>query len=45
MDCAANPSVMAGVDGTSSAFEVMDHNLIGTLRLLDYCGSNTLVSS
>jgi len=37
MDCAANPSVLAGVDGSSTAFEVMDHNLIGTLRLLDYC--------
>ena len=37
LDCAANPSVLAGVVGGSSAFEVMDHNLIGTLRLLDYC--------
>jgi CDP-paratose 2-epimerase len=37
LDCAANPSVLAGVDGGSSAFDVMDHNLIGTLRLLDYC--------
>lgn len=37
LDCAANPSVLAGVDGGSSAFEVMDHNLVGTLRLLDYC--------
>jgi len=37
IDCAANPSVLAGVDGKSSSFEVMDHNLIGTLQLLEYC--------
>ncbi len=37
IDCAANPSVLAGVDGKSTSFEVMDHNLIGTLRLLEYC--------
>jgi CDP-paratose 2-epimerase len=37
IDGAANPSVLAGVDGQSSSFEVMDHNLIGTLRLLEYC--------
>ena len=37
LDCAANPSVLAGFDGRSSSFEVMDHNLIGTLRLLEYC--------
>ncbi len=37
IDCAANPSVMAGVDGNSDSFELMDHNLIGTLRLLEFC--------
>lgn len=36
IDCAANPSVLAGV-GDSSSFAVMDHNLIGTLRLLELC--------
>lgn len=36
VDCAANPSVLAGV-GDSSSFAVMDHNLIGTLRMLEYC--------
>jgi CDP-paratose 2-epimerase len=37
IDCAANPSVLGGVDGKSSSFEVMDHNLIGTLQILEYC--------
>ncbi|MDD5260560.1 MAG: NAD-dependent epimerase/dehydratase family protein [Methylacidiphilales bacterium] len=40
LDCAANPSVLAGLDGKSSSFEVMDHNLIGTIRLLEYCKSH-----
>lgn len=37
LDCAAEPSVLAGVAGSVSSFDVMDHNLIGTLRLLEYC--------
>jgi CDP-paratose 2-epimerase len=37
IDCAANPSVLAGVDGKSSSYEVMDHNLVGTLQLLEFC--------
>jgi CDP-paratose 2-epimerase len=37
IDCAANPSVLAGVDGKTSAKELLDHNLIGTINLLEYC--------
>jgi len=37
LDCAANPSVLAGVDGQTSAKELLDHNLGGTINLLEYC--------
>jgi len=37
LDCAAEPSVLAGVGGAVSSFGVMDHNLIGTLRVLEFC--------
>jgi CDP-paratose 2-epimerase len=37
IDCAANPSVLAGVDGQTSAKELLDHNLGGTIHLLEYC--------
>jgi len=37
IDCAANPSVLAGVDGRTSAKELLDHNLGGTIHLLEYC--------
>lgn len=37
IDAAANPSVMAGVDGSSSSRQVVEHNLLGTLNLLEYC--------
>jgi CDP-paratose 2-epimerase len=39
LDCAANPSVLAGVDGQTSAKELLDHNLGGTIHLLEYCRS------
>jgi len=39
LDCAANPSVLAGVDGTSSSLGVMEHNLYGTVNLLELCKS------
>lgn len=35
VDCAANPSVLSGVDGRTSSRQVMDHNLLGTLNLLE----------
>ena len=37
IDCAANPSVLAGLDGYSSSRQVMKHNLLGTINLLEYC--------
>lgn len=37
LDAAANPSVLAGVDGKSSARQLSEHNLGGTLNLLEYC--------
>jgi CDP-paratose 2-epimerase len=37
IDAAANPTVVAGVDGRSSARGVLDHNLIGTIETLEFC--------
>lgn len=37
IDAAANPSVLAGVDGRSSPRQLGEHNLIGTLNMLEYC--------
>lgn len=37
LDCAANPSVLAGFNQDSNPAEVVDHNLVGTLRVLEYC--------
>jgi CDP-paratose 2-epimerase len=37
IDAAANPSVLAGVDGKSSPRQLTEHNLVGTLNLLEYC--------
>lgn len=36
IDAAANPSVLAGVDGVSSAKQVVENNLYGTVNLLEY---------
>lgn len=37
IDCAANPSVLAGLIGQVSSRQVMEHNLLGTMNLLEYC--------
>jgi CDP-paratose 2-epimerase len=37
IDAAANPSVLAGLDGQSSPRQLSEHNLAGTLNLLEYC--------
>jgi CDP-paratose 2-epimerase len=37
IDCAANPSVLAGLDGNSSSRQLLEHNLLGTINLLEYC--------
>lgn len=37
LDAAALPSVLAGVDGRNSSRQLIEHNLIGTVNLLEYC--------
>lgn len=37
IDAAANPSVLAGVRGSSSSRQLFEHNLIGLLNVLEYC--------
>ncbi len=37
IDAAANPSVLAGVDGKTSSRQLVEHNLVGTLNMLEYC--------
>jgi CDP-paratose 2-epimerase len=37
IDAAANPSVLAGVDGQTSSRQLIEHNLGGTINLLEYC--------
>ncbi len=37
LDAAANPSVLAGIDGKTSSRELVDHNLTGTINVLEYC--------
>lgn len=37
VDAAANPSVLAGVDGSTSPRQLVEHNLVGTLNLLEFC--------
>ena len=37
IDAAANPSVLAGTDGRSSSRQLIEHNLQGTVNILEYC--------
>lgn len=39
IDCAANPSVLAGtgLPGTASPEQLVRHNLVGTINVLEYC--------
>jgi CDP-paratose 2-epimerase len=37
IDAAANASVLAGADGKSSSQQLIEHNLIGTINLLELC--------
>jgi CDP-paratose 2-epimerase len=37
IDAAANPSVLAGLDGKTSSRQLLEHNLGGTLNALEYC--------
>ena len=40
IDAAANPSVLAGVDGKTGPAELLDQNLTGTIPMLEYCRRN-----
>ncbi len=37
IDAAANPSVLAGIDGQASSRQLVEHNLGGTIELLEWC--------
>jgi CDP-paratose 2-epimerase len=37
VDAAANPSVLAGTDGQTTSRQIVEHNLAGTVNLLEYC--------
>ncbi len=37
LDAAAHPSVLAGVDGRTSSRQLIEHNLSGTVNLLEFC--------
>ena len=37
IDCAANPSVLAGIYNGASSRQVLEHNLLGTINLLEHC--------
>ncbi len=37
IDAAANPSVLAGIDGQTSSRQLVEHNLYGTVNLLEHC--------
>jgi CDP-paratose 2-epimerase len=49
IDAAANPSVLAGIDGTTSSRQLIEHNLSGTVNLLElakrYRAGFTLLST
>ena len=40
IDAAANPSVLAGVDGKTSSRQLIEHNLGGTVNMLEFCKSH-----
>jgi CDP-paratose 2-epimerase len=37
LDAAANPSVLAAVDGRTSSRQLVEHNLGGTINMLEFC--------
>jgi len=37
VDAAANPSVLAGVRDRTSSRQLIEHNLVGTINLLEFC--------
>ncbi len=48
IDAAANPSVLAGIDGKTSTRQLVEHNLLGTINLLEFlkrCGAGLVLLS
>ena len=41
IDAAANPSVLAGVNGRGSTRQLFEHNLASLVNILEYCKSNS----
>jgi CDP-paratose 2-epimerase len=41
IDAAANPSVLAGTDGRTSSRQLVEHNLAGTVNMLEYCKAHS----
>jgi CDP-paratose 2-epimerase len=41
LDAAASPSVLAGVDGKTSSRQLVEHNLGGTVNILEYCRAHS----
>ncbi len=41
IDAAAQPSVLAGRDGKTSPRQLLEHNLSGTINLLEYCRASS----
>ena len=41
IDAAANPSVLAGVDGQTSSRQIIQHNLEATVNMLEYCKTHS----
>jgi len=37
IDAAANPSVLAGVNGSGTSRQLLEHNLVGSVNILEYC--------
>jgi CDP-paratose 2-epimerase len=37
IDAAANPSVLAGLSGEAGSRQLMEHNLVSTIHVLEYC--------
>jgi CDP-paratose 2-epimerase len=37
IDAAANASVLAGVDGATTSRQLIEHNLLGTVNILEFC--------
>jgi CDP-paratose 2-epimerase len=43
LETAANPSVLAGVDGRASSRQLVERNLLGTVNTIEYCRQHKAV--